>query len=104
MNDVFEAISHPVRREILRLLKSGEKPAAELAEPFEMSFPAVSQHLSVLKEADLVTERREGRQRIYQLHPKPLREVHEWIEEFEAFWTGKLDALGHYLRKKHGKD
>jgi len=101
---VFEAISHPVRREILEILKDGEMPAASLAEPFKMSFPAISQHLGVLKGAGLVNERREGRQRIYQLHPKPLREVHDWINEFEEFWSSKLDNLGEYLRRKHGKN
>src|SRR6185312_13733659 len=68
-NDVFHAIAHPARRTILVMLKAGERPASELAEPFGMSFAAVSQHLKILKEADLVTERRDGRQRIYHLRP-----------------------------------
>jgi DNA-binding transcriptional ArsR family regulator len=100
-NDVFHAIAHPARRTILRLLKGGERPAGELAEPFGVSFAAVSQHLKVLKDADLVAERREGRQRIYQLQPKPLKEVMTWIDEFEVFFNERLDALAEHLDHKH---
>ncbi len=102
-NDVFHAIAHPARRTILVMLKAGERPASELAEPFGMSFAAVSQHLKILKEADLVTERREGRQRIYHLRPKPLRAVVDWVDEFEALWTARLDALAEHLDRKHGR-
>ena len=102
-NDVFHAIAHPARRTILVLLKDGEKPASELAEPFGVSFAAVSQHLKILREAKLVSERREGRQRIYQLRPKPLREVVSWVDEFESFWNARLDALSAQLDRKHGK-
>ena len=102
-NDVFHAIAHPARRTILVLLKGGEKPASELAEPFGVSFAAISQHLKILKEADLVSERREGRQRIYHLQPKPLREVVNWVDEFEAYWNTRLDALGAQLDRKHGR-
>lgn len=102
-NDVFHAIAHPARRTILVMLKEGERPASELAEPFGMSFAAVSQHLKILKEADLVTERREGRQRIYHLRPKPLREVVDWVDEFEAVWGARLDALSEHLDRKHGR-
>ncbi|MBI1822132.1 MAG: winged helix-turn-helix transcriptional regulator [Nitrospirae bacterium] len=102
-NDVFHAISHPARRTILVLLKGGEKPASELVEPFGMSFAAISQHLKILKKAELVSEKRNGRQRIYRLHPKPLRNVSTWVDEFEAFWNSKLDALAEHLNRKHGK-
>ena len=102
-NDVFHAIAHPARRAILVLLKDGEKPAGALAEPFGVSFAAVSQHLKVLKDAELVSERREGRQRIYQLRPKPLKEVAEWVDEFEAYFNARLDALAAHLDRKHGR-
>jgi DNA-binding transcriptional ArsR family regulator len=102
-NDVFHAIAHPARRQILLLLKEGEKPASELAEPFHVSFAAISQHLKILKEADLVSERREGRQRIYQLHPRPLRDVVSWASEFESFFNARLDALAAHLDRKHGR-
>ena len=101
-NDVFHAIAHPARRAILVSLKSGERAASELAEPFGMTFAAVSQHLRVLEEAELVTCRRDGRHRRYKLHPQPLGDVVSWIDEFAAFFAGRLDALGQYLDTKHG--
>jgi len=102
-SDVFHAIAHPARRAILLALKSGEHPASELAEPFHMTFAAISQHLRVLEGAELVSVRREGRHRLYRLRPKPLHEVSTWIDEFAAFFGQRLDALGHYLDRKHGK-
>ena len=102
-NDVFHAIAHPARRAILVTLKDGERAASELAEPFGMTFPAVSQHLRVLEQAQLVSARRDGRHRIYRLTSRPLREVVTWIDEFAAFFGGRLDDLGTYLDRKHGK-
>ncbi len=102
-NDVFHAIAHPARRKMLVLLKHGERAASELAEPFGMSFAAVSQHLKVLEEAELVTARRDGRHRMYALHPRPLREVIAWAEEFQAYFEDRLDALETYLDREHGK-
>lgn len=102
-NDVFHAIAHPARRAILVRLKEGERSASELAEPFRMTFPAISQHLRVLEEADLVTVRREGRHRLYRLQPRPLQDVVSWIDEFASFFSQRLDALGEYLDRKHGK-
>ena len=104
LTTVLEAISQPVRREILKQLRNGEKPAASLAARFQVSFPAVSQHLAILKHAGLVSERRAGRQRIYQLRAKPLKEVYDWIGAYEQFWSNKLDQLGKFLRNKHGQD
>jgi DNA-binding transcriptional ArsR family regulator len=103
-NDVFRAIAHPARRTILGLLKDGEKPASELAEPFGVSFSAISQHLKILRQADLVSERRDGRQRIYHLQPKPLEEVWSWVEEFQSVWSARLDALEKHLDKKQKKN
>jgi len=102
-NDVFHAIAHPARRAMLAMLRGGEQPASALAEPFDVSFAAISQHLKVLKDADLVTERRDGRRRIYRLRPKPLREVATWIEAFESYFNARLDALEAHLDRKHGK-
>jgi len=102
--DVFHAIAHPSRRAILVLLKGGgEKPASELAEPFGVSFGAISQHLRILKEAHLVSERRLGRKRLYQLEPRPLDEVAAWMGEFERFFEARLDALAAHLDRKHGR-
>jgi DNA-binding transcriptional ArsR family regulator len=102
-NDVFHAIAHPARRAILVKLRDGERAASDLAEPFEITFAAISQHLRVLEEANLVVVRRDGRHRLYRLRPKPLREVVHWVDEFAAYFGERLDALGEYLDEKHGK-
>jgi DNA-binding transcriptional ArsR family regulator len=102
-NDVFHAIAHPVRRAILLKLKRGECSAGELAEPFHMTFAAVSQHLQILEESELVSVRRYGRQRIYDLRPRPLKNVAIWVDEFAAFFNERLDELGKYLDDKYGK-
>jgi DNA-binding transcriptional ArsR family regulator len=101
--DVFDAIAHPARRAILLALKTGEQAASDLAAPFDMTFPAISQHLRLLEDAALVSVRREGRRRLYRLEPKPLANVAGWVEEFSAFFDQRLDALGEYLDRKHPK-
>ena len=100
-NDVFHAIAHPARRAMLTALRRGELSASELAEPFDVSAPAISQHLRVLEDAGLVAARRAGRSRIYKLDPKPLRDVVAWADEFAAYFDGRLDALGAYLDRTH---
>ena len=102
-NDVFHAIAHPARRAILVTLKDGERAASELAQPFQMTFAAISQHLHILEEAELVSVRRDGRQRLYKLHPEPLQDVVSWSNEFAVYFGQRLDALGEYLDRKHGK-
>jgi DNA-binding transcriptional ArsR family regulator len=109
-SDVFAAIANPGRRAILDQLCGGERPVLALAEPFDMSLPAVSQQLRILRKAGLVSERRDGRQRLYRLNPEPLREVRDWMRHYEKFWTTKLRGLGEYLDRterrprKRGKD
>lgn len=96
---VFRAVADPTRRRLLELLKRGERPVTALADTFDVSLPAISQHLKVLKTAGLVQERREGRRRLYRLRARPLRAVAEWVSHFESFWTERLDALGEHLRR-----
>jgi DNA-binding transcriptional ArsR family regulator len=98
-SDVFNAIAHPGRREILEQLRAHEQPVQALADTFAISRPAVSQHLKVLLEAGLVRERRVGRQRLYRLEPTRLAEVHNWVSQFEQFWQAKLGALGPFWRR-----
>jgi len=98
--DVFTAISAPARRAILAQLASGEMPVQKLAESFDMSLPGVSQHLAVLRNAGLVNVRKEGKQRFYRLNAEPLKDVASWVQDYEKFWTGKLAALGEYLKEK----
>jgi DNA-binding transcriptional ArsR family regulator len=83
--DIFQAIADPTRRALLDRLRDGEQPVKQLAEPFAMSLPAISQQLQVLCAAGLVTQRREGRQRLYQLNPAPLKQVSEWVAHYEKF-------------------
>ena len=95
--DVFRAVSDPTRRQMLELLRVRDRTVTELAEPFEMTQPAVSQHLRVLRDAGLVDVRKEGRHRVYHLDPLPLQEVFDWVQYFEEFWREKLAELGREL-------
>ncbi|MBD2104520.1 helix-turn-helix transcriptional regulator [Leptolyngbya sp. FACHB-261] len=95
--DIFQAIADPTRRALLDRLRQGEQPVKQLAEPFALTLPAISQHLHILCEVSLVTQRRVGRQRFYRLNPEPLQEVADWLSRYEQFWPQKLDRLGTYL-------
>lgn len=97
--DVFTAIAHPVRRQILDRLIQGEMTVNHLAQPFAVSRPAISQHLAILMESGLVSKEVRGREHYYRLRPENLNEVREWITHFERFWPEKLDALGDYLNR-----
>lgn len=96
---VFHAIADPTRRDILMMLRGGERAASELAEPFAASQSAISQHLAVLLRAGLVDARRAGRRRLYRVKPKPLRKVADWVAFFDEFWDEKFDALSRYLEQ-----
>jgi DNA-binding transcriptional ArsR family regulator len=96
--DIFAALANPTRRELLTLLRDrGPQPVQQLADHFDMRRPSLSEHLKVLKDAGLVTERPTGRQRLYTLRAEPLREMAEWLSPYERFWRGKLTALGDLL-------
>lgn len=84
------ALADPIRRRVLELVRDEEWPAGRLADEFDVSRPAVSRHLRVLREAGLVHERRDGRLRLYRANPAALGELRGWID---AYWTGRLDAL-----------
>lgn len=104
MEAALKAIAEPRRRRILRLVRDGELSAGEIASHFEITRPAVSQHLNVLKEAGLVSERRNGTRRLYRVRPEGLAELKDFFEEF---WDVRLDALKREAekeeRKKHGR-
>jgi DNA-binding transcriptional ArsR family regulator len=97
--DIFQAIADPTRRALLDRMREGEQSVTQLAEPFEMSMAAISQHLHILCDAGLVTQRKVGRMRLYRLNPEPLKEVSDWVNPYEQFWQEKLDALGKYLEE-----
>ncbi|HVV22765.1 MAG TPA: metalloregulator ArsR/SmtB family transcription factor [Pseudonocardiaceae bacterium] len=98
--DVYSAIADPTRRRILDLLAEDGRSVTELAQPFVMSRPAVSQHLRVLRDAGLVSEQKSGRQRIYRLEPAGLAEVDRWLAGYRRFWRTRLAALGDYLDRE----
>src|SRR5881394_3843876 len=98
--NVFNAVADPTRRAILDRLRRGPIPAMELADGFRISRPAVSRHLRVLRHAKLVSEKRAGRNRIYQLTPGPLRDVDAWIESYRKLWLHNLTNLKHHLEHK----
>ncbi len=95
MDRVLQALADPTRRQILDLLAQEEKSAGEIAAHFpDMSRPAVSQHLSVLREAGLVHQERKGRLQLYRLEPNPLRELWEgWFAKYQVFWQDRLFSL-----------
>src|SRR5512133_1688429 len=105
MEAALKALAEPRRRRILMLVRDGELTAGEIASHFEISRPAVSQHLTVLREAGLVDERRNGTRRLYRARPEGLAELKEFLEEF---WDERLDALKREAekeeKKKHGRD
>ena len=100
--DVFSAIAHPVRREILDKLSEDDLTVKRIAEQFSISRPAISQHLAILLEAGLVTRQQAGRENYYHLQPDALQEVDSWVRHYQRFWNRKMDTLGDYLQRKHG--
>lgn len=92
------AIADPTRRRIVELLAARDRTAGELVEEFDMSAPAISQHLKVLREAGLVTVRAEGQSRVQVLNPDGLGEIEDWLEKTRSFWSRRLDALERELR------
>lgn len=102
MSTVFRAIADPTRREILDSLARHEESVMEIAKYFDMSLPAVSQHLKILQKAGLISAHREGRYIFYRLNPTPLRQVSDWVGSYERFWRTRLHALRAHLRRRHG--
>src|SRR5690606_30658977 len=96
---IFSAISDPVRRDILALLRAGETPAGALVEALDLPQPNVSKHLKALREAGLVRSRVDGPKRYYSLDPAPLIELDAWLQPYRQFWSSKLDALGEHLSR-----
>ncbi|MWA08399.1 ArsR/SmtB family transcription factor [Streptomyces sp. BA2] len=98
-SDVFNAIAEPQRRDILVLLRAGERPVTEVAEELGMTQPGASKHLRVLREVGLVRDRKAGKQRLYDLDARGLRAVHEWTGGFEQFWNESFDRLDAYVQE-----
>src|SRR6266700_88087 len=103
LNRTFAALADPTRRAILARLAAGEASVAELADPFDMSLPAVSKHLKVLERAGLIGRGRERQWRPARLAAGPLKEVAEWAERYRRFWEESYDRLDEYLDELQGR-
>lgn len=99
--DVFAAVANPARRTILDELRQGPRTAGELTGLLDLSRPAASEHLAVLREVGLVREERQGRNRVYHLQPAALAEVGGWVRNFEHYWNQRLDALADLLDEEN---
>jgi DNA-binding transcriptional ArsR family regulator len=104
LSATFAALADPTRRAILARLASGESSVTELAEPFDMSLPAVSKHLKVLERAGLIVRGREAQWRPCRIEPRALKEVDNWLERYRRFWEQSLDRLDDYLRELQTKE
>ena len=104
LDATFAALADPTRRAILARLASGDATVMELAEPFEMSLPAISKHLKVLERAGLIARGREAQWRPCRLQPAPLKEVAQWIEHYRKFWEQSFDRLDAFLRELQKKE
>ena len=96
---VFLALANPVRRELLEILTGRPLSAGELSDRFELSRPAVAEHLKVLRDAGLVEVRRDAQRRLYRLRPEPLMELDAWLEPYRAEWAARIDSLERHLQR-----
>src|SRR5688572_7360126 len=109
LSATFAALADPTRRAILKRLAAGEKSVTALAEPFEMTLPAISKHLKVLERAGLISRGRDAQWRPCRLSAAPLKDVADWVEQYRQFWEESFDRLDDYLKeiqkkeKKHGR-
>ena len=104
LSETFAALADPTRRAILARLVAGECSVTELAEPFDMSLPAVSKHLRVLERAGLISRGREAQWRPCRLEARPIKQVADWTERYREVWEGRLDRLDAYLKTLHPKE
>jgi DNA-binding transcriptional ArsR family regulator len=104
LSATFAALADSTRRAILARLSAGEASVTELAEPFEMSMPAISKHLKVLERAGLIARSRDAQWRPCHLEARPLKEVADWIAHYRKFWEESFDRLDAYLRELQRKE
>jgi len=103
LSNTFHALADPTRRAILASLTSGEKNVSELAEPFDMTMPAITKHLKVLEKAKLIERSREAQYRPCHLNPAPLKDIDEWMEQYRRFFEASFDRLDDYLKELQTK-
>lgn len=104
LSTTFAALADPTRRAILTRLSSGAASVMELAEPFEISLPAISRHLKVLENAQLIARGRDAQWRPCRLKARPLKEAVDWLEHYRSFWEQSFDRLDDYLRELQARE
>lgn len=104
LSSTFAALADPTRRAILARLSLGETSVTELAQPFQMTMPAVTKHLKVLERAGLITRGREAQWRPCRLDAAPLKDAASWVDQYRQFWEARLDRLDDYLQKLQAKE
>ena len=104
LSATFSALADPTRRAILARLALGESSVSQLAEPFDISLPAISRHLKVLEHAGLIARGREAQWRPCRIEPEALKGVDTWLEDYRRLWNERLDRLDDYLRELQGKE
>ena len=104
LSNTLAALADPTRRAILARLASGQRSVTELAQPFDMTLPAISKHLKVLERAGLVTRGRDAQRRPRKLEAAPLKEVAQWMERYRRFWDQSFERLDDYLIELQGKE
>jgi DNA-binding transcriptional ArsR family regulator len=98
--NVYEAVAEPHRRRIIELVGDGERTAGDIGDALAISQPGVSKHLRILREAGLLSVRKDAQRRLYRLEPEKLAEIDAWLAPYRKFWVGKLDALVDHLMRE----
>ncbi len=104
LSTTFSALADPTRRAILADLTTGEKTVSDLAEPFDMTMPAITKHLKVLEKANLIERSRKAQYRPCKLHPEPLKDIDEWMQQYRQFFEESFDRLDSYLKQIQTKE
>ena len=104
MSSTFAALADPTRRAILARLATGESSVTEIAEPFDMSLPAITKHLKVLERAGLISRSRDAQWRPCKLEAKPLQQAADWVEQYRKFWEESIDRLEDYLSELQARE
>jgi len=104
LSSTFAALADPTRRAILARLATGESSVTEIAEPFDMSLPAITKHLKVLERAGLISRSRDAQWRPCKLEAKPLQQAADWVEQYRKFWEESIDRLEDYLSELQARE
>ena len=104
LSTTFAALADPTRRAILARLATGEATVGEIAEPFHVSLPAISRHLKVLENANLIARHKQAQWRRCRLRAEPLREAADWVTQYREFWEKRFDALGQFLERQQTQE